>query len=92
MMSRAHIVVSGLVQGVCFRDFTCSHATTMKLTGWVRNLSDGRVEAMVEGPKGDIETLLGLIRMGPRAARVEDVEIAWENYADSFRDFRISWQ
>ena len=92
MMSGARILVSGLVQGVCFRDFTSSHATALKLTGWVRNLADGRVEAMVEGPKKDIETLLGLIRRGPHAARVENVEVSWNDYTDSFKDFRILWQ
>lgn len=92
MLSRAHILVSGFVQGVCFRDFTSSHATAMKLTGWIRNLSDGRVEAIVEGPRNDIEAFLGLIERGPRAARVENVELAWQDYAGSFKDFRILWQ
>ena len=46
--SKAHIFVSGVVQGVYFRDFTRSHANAIGLTGWVRNLPDGRVEAVVE--------------------------------------------
>jgi len=92
MNSRAHIFADGLVQGVCFRDFTRSHAMALKLTGWVRNLPDGRVEAVVEGQKDDIESLIDCMRQGPRASRVDNLEVEWEDYAGSCKDFRISWR
>ena len=91
MKSRAHIFVSGIVQGVYFRDFTRSHSTAFGLTGWVRNLRDGRVEAVVEGERDDIHRLIERLRSGPPASRVDDVEVNWEKYTDSFVRFQIEY-
>ncbi|HEX9902090.1 MAG TPA: acylphosphatase [Acidobacteriota bacterium] len=86
---RAHLFVSGLVQGVFFRDHTQRWASSLGLTGWVRNLGDGRVEALAEGPEADLQAFISLLRQGPPQARVEDIELEWELYQGEFNDFRI---
>jgi acylphosphatase len=73
-VSRVHVFVSGRVQGVGFRAFTQREARRLKLTGWVKNLADGRVEAVIEGPKDKLDALLAKIRRGPRAARVTKLD------------------
>ncbi|MFQ6094281.1 MAG: acylphosphatase [bacterium] len=89
MKSRAHIFVSGIVQGVFFRDFTQSNALSLGLTGWVRNLPDGRVEALTEGEKGDIEHLIERLKVGPSGATVDQVEVRWEEYQGEFTGFDV---
>lgn len=91
MKARARIRISGKVQGVFFRDHTQRCASTMGLSGWVRNLPDGRVEALVEGEKEDIESLEGELKNGPPLSRVENVQTEWEDYKGEFSDFRITW-
>ena len=59
--------------------------------GWVRNLYDGRVEAVAEGPRPAVEAFIARVREGPAAARVEDVGVVWEDYRGEFNDFRIAW-
>jgi acylphosphatase len=75
---RAHVIVSGRVQGVFFRAFTEDIARSLKLGGWVRNTPDGRVEAVFEGRREDIENALQSCRQGPPGARVEDVQVDWQ--------------
>ncbi len=89
MKGRAHVFVSGWVQGVFFRDQTQKWATSLQITGWVRNLKDGRVEVLAEGEKESIEDLIGQLKQGPSLARVENVEVSWEDYKGEFRDFNI---
>ncbi|MBN2408822.1 MAG: acylphosphatase [Candidatus Aminicenantes bacterium] len=91
MKARSHIVVSGRVQGVFFRDHTRRWAASLGLTGWVKNLRDGRVEVLAEGEKEDLEALLAKLKQGPPAATVENVTVAWDDFRDEFRDFRIAW-
>jgi acylphosphatase len=91
MKARAHIIVSGRVQGVFFRDHTQRWASSLGLTGWVRNLRDGRVEVLAEGEKDSLEGLLSRLRQGPPLANVQDIEVDWEEYSGEFPDFRISW-
>ncbi len=91
MLKRAHIFVSGLVQGVCYRWFTEEKANKLGLTGWVKNLWDGRVEVVVEGEEEKIKELIKELRKGPRLARVENLEINWEPYTGEFKDFRIRY-
>ena len=74
---RAHVVISGRVQGVCFRAYTVDEATAVGIAGWVRNTSDGRVEAVFEGEKSAVETMIAWCRKGPPAARVNGVEVIW---------------
>ena len=85
----AEVVVSGRVQGVCYRVFTQEAALDLGLGGWVRNLPDGRVEAQVEGPRGQIEKLLNLLRTGPPRALVTDLKIDWKSSARGSQHFLI---
>lgn len=91
MKARVHAYVSGRVQGVFFRDFARAEADYLGLTGWVKNLWDGRVEVVAEGEKEDLEKLLGKLKQGPPGARVKDVQAIWENYSGEFQEFRITW-
>jgi len=89
MDSRAHVFVSGLVQGVFFRANTRDEARRMGLTGWVRNLPDGRVEVVFEGDKGDVDAMIKWCREGPEAARVDHIDIQREAYKNEFMEFSI---
>jgi acylphosphatase len=77
-MTRAHVYVSGDVQGVFFRYETRERARTRGLAGWVRNLPDGRVEAVFEGPEDAVKAMLDWCRQGPSGARVTEVEVTNE--------------
>ena len=76
-MKALQFTVSGRVQGVWFRAWTEGVARRLGLTGWVRNLPDGRVEGFAEGPEGALETLLERLHEGPPAARVDAVQVEW---------------
>lgn len=89
MSKRIHAYVSGRVQGVFFRSFVRSQANLKSLTGWVRNLPDGRVEMVAEGDSDRIDDFLGLMRAGPTGARVENVEVQSEKPAHKFQEFSI---
>jgi acylphosphatase len=88
---RAHVYVSGRVQGVFFRSETQDEALRHNVTGWVRNLPDGRVEAVFEGEKEAVEKLIEFCKRGPPGARVTKVEVAWEPYTGEFKDFKIRY-
>jgi acylphosphatase len=75
---RRRVWVSGRVQGVAFRAYTRREARAAGVDGWVRNLADGRVEAVFEGPPGAVEALVAWCRSGPRHARVERVDVREE--------------
>ncbi|MDZ7689948.1 MAG: acylphosphatase [Balneolaceae bacterium] len=74
-MKRAHIFIEGHVQGVGFRHFTKTNARQSNIKGWVKNLSDGRVEAVFEGKEESIQKMIDLVKQGPRASRVDNVEV-----------------
>ncbi len=78
MPVRARVLVRGLVQGVYFRHHTRERALARGVSGWVRNLPDGRVEAVFEGEREAVEAMIEWCRVGPRTARVEGVEVHWE--------------
>ena len=78
-MVRNHVFVSGMVQGVFFRYEARERARARGLSGWVRNLQDGRVEAVFEGPEPDVEAMVEWCRQGPRGASVTDVEAIQED-------------
>jgi acylphosphatase len=78
-MARLHVWVEGRVHGVFFRDTTRRTAQALGLAGWVKNLPDGRVEAVFEGARDLCEKALVFVRKGPPAARVDNVDIEWEN-------------
>ncbi|MBN1420347.1 MAG: acylphosphatase [Planctomycetes bacterium] len=77
-VARAHVVIEGRVQGVCFRFETREEAECLGLAGWVRNLPDGTVEAVLEGPRDAVERMVTWCRQGPPLARVTRVDVAWE--------------
>ena len=91
MKARAHVVVSGRVQGVFFRSETRHAATRRGVTGWVRNIPDGKVEAIFEGERGNIEQLIAFCRTGPPAAKVFRVDVRWEKYTGEFSDFEVRY-
>lgn len=86
---RIHVFVSGKVQGVFFRQAMKVTAKKNNVNGWVRNLDDGRVEAILEGDDENVNTLVEWCHAGPANARVEDVEIKTETYAGEFSTFDV---
>ncbi len=86
---RAHVFVSGRVQGVNFRYYTQRKAQELGLTGWVRNLWDGRVEAIFEGDEQAVRRAVDWCHGGPPSAWVEDVEVAYEPPTGEFGGFRV---
>ena len=88
-LRRVHVFVSGKVQGVGFRAFTQTAGQTLGLTGWVTNLTDGRVEAVVEGPAAKVATFLQEVRRGPQRAQVDKVEATDEPYRGKFEGFEV---
>ncbi len=87
---RAHIFISGRVQGVSFRWYTHRKAQELGLTGWVRNLWDGRVEAVFEGPAEAVRQAVTWCHHGERPARVDDVEVTYSPPAGEFDSFRVT--
>lgn len=83
------VIVSGRVQGVFFRESTRREASALGLAGWVRNLSDGRVEAVFTGPRERCERALAFVRVGPPAASVTHVEVQWDASAAARGGFEI---
>ncbi|MGH2812426.1 MAG: acylphosphatase [Actinomycetota bacterium] len=85
--SRAHVFISGRVQGVFFRAEAAQRARTRGVGGWARNLRDGRVEALFEGPREAVESMVEWCRRGPSLAEVTSIEVAWEEPTgeESFR-------
>jgi acylphosphatase len=91
MKVRAHVFVSGWVQGVFFRSETRHEANKRDVRGWVRNLPDGRVEAVFEGEEEAIRKLIEFCKRGPPGAKVTRVNVSWENYTGEFKDFEIKY-
>ncbi|MCB9539018.1 MAG: acylphosphatase [Myxococcales bacterium] len=87
--ARLHLRVRGRVQGVFFRASTQSTARDLGLTGWVRNLPDGDVEAVAEGPRDALERLLAWTHEGPAQARVDAVDPTWTEATGEFADFSV---
>jgi len=90
-MKRAHVIITGMVQGVFFRAKTRNEAIRNHVTGWVRNLPDGRVEAIFEGKPEDVDRVVDWCRIGPSLAEVESVEAFEEPYTGAFTDFSIRY-
>ena len=87
-MVRAHIHFIGTVQGVGFRYTTLSFAQELMLTGWVKNLPDGRVEAVAEGPRVSIEELLSRLK-AQFGGFLRDTQIEWLNSKGEFTNFSV---
>ena len=86
---RAHVYISGSVQGVSFRWNTQHQAQALGLTGWVRNLWDGRVEAVFEGDESAVRQAVAWCHTGSRPARVDQVDVHYEEPTGEFRSFGI---
>ncbi len=90
-MKRMQVIVSGRVQGVFFRAYTEKAAVSFNLTGWVRNLPDGRVEILVEGKDADVDAMLTWCRKGSPSSNVTGTEISEEPFAGEFSRFSIRY-
>jgi acylphosphatase len=89
--ARAHLIISGHVQGVFYRGFTEETAVSLGLTGWVRNTSEGDVEALFEGDRASIEKAIRSCYDGPPAARVDNIDVRWEEFKGEFRSFSVRY-
>jgi len=88
---RAHILISGRVQGVFFRAKTRQKAEELGIFGWVRNRPDGKVEAVFEGEREKVKEMIEWSKKGPVAAKVNNVDIEWQDYQGEFSDFNIKY-
>lgn len=88
-MKRVHVWVSGRVQGIFFRANTRRKAMDLGLKGWVKNLDDGRVEAVIEGKDSDIKKMLEFMQKGHLGARVTKFDMKEEKYKGEFEFFEI---
>ena len=84
----AHVFISGQVQGVGFRFYTKGQADKLGLFGWIKNLSDGRVEAILQGPKDKVEQLITWCKEGIPAAQVSSIEVTWQE-SRNFDSFEV---
>lgn len=88
-VKRYHLIISGRVQGVSYRVSAWEKARELSLTGWVRNLTDGRVEVVIEGDTETLEQMTAWTGQGPRFARVSNVDITENIATGEFSDFEI---
>ena len=89
--ARAHLFIDGRVQGVFYRAFTRDIAHRLRLSGWAKNLRDGRVEAVFEGEKRAIEEAIRQCHAGPPGARVTNIDIQWEPYSGDEKGFSVRY-
>jgi acylphosphatase len=88
-LARVRAVVLGVVQGVGFRYFVLRAARDARLTGFVKNLRNGSVEVVSEGPREKLESLVRELEQGPRRGLVRDVDVTWSEPTGEFRDFDV---
>ena len=88
---RAHVFIEGYVQGVCFRSYAQEEAERLNVKGWVKNLRDGRVEAVFEGFKVQVDKMINWCNSGPSHAEVANVEVIWEQYGEEFQSFKATY-
>jgi len=88
-VARVHMIISGRVQGVFFRANTKSKAQSLNLSGWVKNLSDGSVEVVAEGPHDILADFVRWCHRGPAAATVDGIDIEWELATGELTQFGI---
>jgi acylphosphatase len=87
--ARSHVFIEGMVQGIFYRAFTRNIAYSLSLNGWVKNLRDGRVEAIFEGKKDLIEQVIKKCYEGPPGAQVTNIEVKWEEFIGDLKGFTI---
>ncbi len=89
---QTRVFVSGRVQGVFFRMFVHQQATKLGISGYVRNLNDGRVEAVFQGSSDKIHVIIKQVHIGPNLARVKDVIVKWEDVPEQIsKQFSIQY-
>jgi len=86
---RVHLLVSGKVQGVFFRQALKVVAKKNNVLGWVRNLKDGHVEAILEGDNKSINSVVEWTRVGPANSRIDDIEVINEEFKNEFSTFEV---
>lgn len=86
---RMHVLVEGRVQGVYYRASAEAKARSLGLTGWIRNLPSGKVEAVIEGPEDKVIEMIEWCKVGPIAAHVTDVKSDKRDYTGEYDDFRL---
>ena len=86
---RLHVFISGKVQGVYYRQNTATQAQELNISGWIRNLKDGKVEAVFEGEKNNVNKLLDWCYSGPKNAIVNNIEIVNEPFKNEYPNFQI---
>jgi len=86
---RVHVFISGRVQGVFFRASAKKKARGLGITGWIKNLPGGRVEAVLEGDSESVEKIVDWAKKGPPAAKVQDIEVEEKEYRAQFDSFKI---
>lgn len=91
MAEQVRVLVSGLVQGVGFRHATYRQALREGVTGWVRNLPDGRVEAVFQGPPDPVDAMARWCEHGPGLARVDEIDVQREPAEADYESFEISF-
>ncbi|MFQ5855069.1 MAG: acylphosphatase [Anaerolineae bacterium] len=89
--ARARVYIEGRVQGVYFRDTTRRRALALGITGWVRNLIDGRVEAVFEGEENAVRQMVAFARQGPPGAVVTHVDVEYGKYTGAFDTFSVRY-
>lgn len=88
-MRRGHVFIEGKVQNVGFRHFTKINAQEVGVHGWVKNLPDGRVEAVFEGPEDHVDEMVARCEEGPGSSRVDEVDFEWEEATGEFDSFQV---
>jgi len=88
-MPTMHVIIEGVVQGVAFREYTRRQAVSLGVKGWVRNLANGAVEAMIQAPTAEVEAMIQWLHRGSPRSRVDQVHVAEASEATSFSSFEI---
>jgi len=88
---RKHLYISGHVQGVGFRWYTNQQANKLEVRGWVKNLADGRVEAVIAGDEVQVNKMIDFLKQGSPLSQVDDVEIIDEDYQGEFSKFKMKY-
>ena len=91
-MKRAHLIVHGLVQGVFFRSNTIREASNLGLKGYAKNMADGSVEIVAEGPEDKLQKLIEFCKKGPGAAEVSKVNVKFEKAKNEFDVFEVRYR
>jgi len=90
-MNTTHVIVEGLVQGVFFRDYTYRQALKLNISGYVRNLPDRTVEAMLQGEEKAVESMLAWLKQGSPRSQVEHLRVQDFDAEEQFSSFEIRY-